>query len=152
MGDEKCWQTMTLIMNLLNQTIYIYMQILNSLCSKLSEQIQNRGKLNKHMYWDGFDKVKHMYGYTFQRTGAQCYLAGPVPLLEKNQPHISFHRTIIYHSSTSIYWKLMNRWLCTISNPHMFPTLQLPLTSPLSPTVILPLIPWHSVTFLTNFA
>jgi hypothetical protein len=88
--------------------IYIYMQILNSLCWKLSEQIQIQRKLNKHMY-----------GYTYQRTGAQCYLAGPVPLFE-NQPYTSFHKTIIYHSSTSIYCKLMNRWLCTISNPHMF--------------------------------
>jgi len=73
------------------------------------KQIQNRTKLNKHTY-----------GYTFQRTGAQCYLAGPVLLSEKNLKHTSFHKTIIYQSSTSIYCKLMNRWLCTIPNPHMF--------------------------------
>ena len=85
-----------------------------SLCSKQSKQIQNRGKLNKHMY-----------GYTFQRTGA-----GPVPLLEKNQPHSSFHRTISYHSSTSIYCKLMNRWLRTISNPHMFTKNKSCITTP----------------------
>jgi hypothetical protein len=39
---------------------------------------------------------------------------------EELTTHTSFYRTIIYHSSTSIYCKLMNRWLCTISNPHMF--------------------------------
>jgi hypothetical protein len=80
MGNEKFWQSVTLIMHLLYE-LYIYTytnththtQILNSLYSKLSEQTENQGKLNKHTY-----------GYTFQRTGAQCYLAGPVPLLQKS--------------------------------------------------------------------
>jgi hypothetical protein len=100
MGDEKCWQTVPLIMHLLYE-------LLNSLCSKLYKQIQNRTKLNKHMY-----------GYTFQRTGAQssCRSSSVVGELK----HTSFHKTTIYHSSTSIYCKLMNRWLHTIPNPRMF--------------------------------